>query len=487
MENGSAAPGPLEVEAGLLVDGRGGLHRDVRLLVAGGRVTAIRSREEPAGTATGTRLGSRDAVVLPGLVNAHQHGRSGPTTALGVPDAPLELWLVGLLGLPPTELHAETVAAARRLAAGGATTALHCHYTTAGTAADYERELLTIADGYNAVGIRVVIAADVRDRGEPVYGDTRAFLAGLPGPLRSWVEARLSRPLPVGAALEAVTGLRKAARGGELGLADVILGPPGPPWCSDVVWRRVAAVSDREGIPVQTHVLETRDERVQALLEYGCSAVEHLERHGVLSPWLSIAHAVWLDERDIGLLRRREVTVVTNPASNLRLHSGVAPVRRYLDDGVNVAIGTDNNSLADDESMLGELRLAAALHRRPLLDDGGVPVGDLLAMATTNAGRWLRRPHLGAVEVGAPADLVILGQGAARPFVALPAIAPAAVVCDGRVVPTAGPRGTAGGPMPAEHEELLAALRPHVTSHYQAAARRAALRFPHDTAIDVSH
>lgn len=474
----------LIVEAGYVAQPGGGLLEGQALLIEDGRVIAIAPGAELAVAEADRRLGGPDCLALPGFVNGHQHGRCDSTVALGVPDAPLECWLASLLGLPFGDPYTDTLRLCRSFAAAGVTTAVHSHYTVARTGEDYEAELRAVLAGYRDGGVRGIVAADLRDRGQPVYGAESEFLERLPAELAERVSALVGPPLPLEAALEVVAGLRAEIRADRLGDVELIYGPPGPPWCSDRLLARVAEVSEAQGACVHTHLLETWYEREFGLREYAEGTVGALERLGLLNERLFVAHGVWLDEPDREALAAAGTSVVTNPSSNLRLHAGIAPVPELLDAGVNVALGTDNMALGEREEFLDELRLLRALHRRPGIDERGLPPAALLTIATEAGGRAVGRHDIGFLEAGAPADAVLVDLARLRrpgrdPDPLELAFATAgnddlcAVVAGGRIVAEDGvpslPEPVSGSVLQSTAAvEVVEAMLPYACAHFRA-------------------
>ncbi len=129
----------------------------------------------------------------------------------------------------------------------------------------------------------------------------------------------------------------------------------------------------------------------------------------MLGPDVSLAHCVWLDEADIELVAARGAVVAHNPAANLRLRSGRAPIPELLAAGATVAVGTDGAASSDDQGTWFAMRLAAMIHRGP---DEWVSGPQALAMATTGGGRALGVEGLGTLAPGSPADVALLDQGA---------------------------------------------------------------------------
>jgi cytosine/adenosine deaminase-related metal-dependent hydrolase len=137
---------------------------------------------------------------------------------------------------------------------------------------------------------------------------------------------------------------------------------------------------------------------------------------------------VWLTDGDVGLMRETGAVVAHNPSSNLRLRSGLAPIRAMADRDVTVALGTDNLGLNDDEDLLQEARLAQLLHSPPGLDVTPLAAETVLAWATERGAAVLGPPQLGRLAPGAPADLVLARlDPIARAIDGAASIAPAVV------------------------------------------------------------
>jgi 5-methylthioadenosine/S-adenosylhomocysteine deaminase len=141
------------------------------------------------------------------------------------------------------------------------------------------------------------------------------------------------------------------------------LGPTIPLHCSDEFLIDCARLAREHGIPLQTHLAESRAQGAIGQGRYGKSPVGHLDHIGFLSEQLSAAHAIRLDDADIARLGQAGVKFAHNPSSNLRLGSGVAPVRRMLESGVIVGVGTDASNTSDGQNMFEATRLASYLSR----------------------------------------------------------------------------------------------------------------------------
>lgn len=193
--------------------------------------------------------------------------------------------------------------------------------------------------------------------------------------------------------------------------SDLMLGPSSPFNCSDSLLREIVNMADRHDLGIHMHLLETRLQRWAARKLYRDGLGTRLHKLGVLSPRLSAAHCVWVDEREMDLLAASGASAVHNPASNLKLGSGIAPVVEMKKRGVNVSLGTDGGDTSDSYSIFEQMRLAAFLSRLNTEDsDQWVTAFDALRMGTINGAQAIPawRGKIGKIQKGYRADLVIL-------------------------------------------------------------------------------
>jgi cytosine/adenosine deaminase-related metal-dependent hydrolase len=194
----------------------------------------------------------------------------------------------------------------------------------------------------------------------------------------------------------------------------LMLGPSSPMNCSDSLLREVIQVAEQFDLGVHTHLLETRLQSWAARRLHKISLCAHLAELGFLSSRLSAAHGVWLDDREMELLASAGASVVHNPASNLKLGSGIAQVAKLTKRGVNVALGTDGGDTSDTYSIFEQMKLAAFLSR-VVADDAAdwITALDALRMGTVNGAAavpaW--RNKIGKIKPGYRADLVLLKPG----------------------------------------------------------------------------
>jgi len=167
------------------------------------------------------------------------------------------------------------------------------------------------------------------------------------------------------------------------------------------------------GIGVNVHVSETRKEHEECKARHGgLTPIQYFAKCGMLDVRATAAHCVWTEPEDWAIMAEKGVTAVHNPASNLKLGSGVAPVVDMLKAGVNVALGTDGVSSNNTTDMFEDMKLAALLQNGVRLDPLALTAWDALAFATVNGAKGLGRPETGSIEVGKWADLVLLKEDA---------------------------------------------------------------------------
>lgn len=188
--------------------------------------------------------------------------------------------------------------------------------------------------------------------------------------------------------------------------------PHAPYTVSDTPLERVRVLADELDVPIHIHVHETVDEIQRALTENGQRPLERLQKLGLLSTRLMAAHMVHLTKAEIETIAATGVNVLHCPESNLKLASGMCPVQSLLDEGANVALGTDGNASNNDLDMWGEMRTAALLSKGLTMDASALPSADALAMATLNGARALGlEEEIGSIAVGKAADLAAINLG----------------------------------------------------------------------------
>lgn len=176
--------------------------------------------------------------------------------------------------------------------------------------------------------------------------------------------------------------------------------------------REVAEYTHERDLGMQVHVSETEREHEECKTRHcGKTPVEFLTDCGILVPGkngtATAAHCVWVTERDMEIMAENRVTVAHNPVSNLKLASGVAPVHKMLERGVNVGLGTDGAASNNALSVLRELQTAALIHKGVTRAADVIKMSDICKMAWNSGALSQGRPDCGRIEVGARADIVL--------------------------------------------------------------------------------
>jgi len=379
---------------------------DVSLLIDGDRITAMLPAGE--GPEEAERIDVSDRLIVPGLVNGHTHSHGALGRGGVAQDLTLEAFLSGSAWLNGSR-HVDDLRLAAELSAAelirkGCTACFDLFVelpgpTVAGTHA--------VAQAYHDAGMRAVVAPMIAD--QTIYQALPGLLERFEPPLRDMVTAM---SLPdwreiMASCAEAFASWPVAGDRVRPGL-----GPTIPLHCSDAFLEACAEASARDGLPLQTHLAETRMQQVMAGEKYGRSLTAHLAALGVLSERFSGAHGVWLSVAEADLLAGRGACICHNPMSNLRLGSGIAPVRMLADAGVCIAVGTDASNTSDGQNMFEAMRLAATLSRAQTADAADwVSTREAFAMATTGGARALGLERVGMIAPGWAADLLFLDAG----------------------------------------------------------------------------
>lgn len=202
---------------------------------------------------------------------------------------------------------------------------------------------------YRKIGIRAFIAPLVGDLPtEQAYpacpGESRHYQPQRTEVILAWME-------------EAIQRFHKPQEG-----ISILVGPTGLQLASDELYRGLIALSDKYGLARHTHCLETAAQKELSWQKSGCSAVAKLDQLGFLNAQTTLAHSIHLSEEDMAIVKERGATLVHNALSNLRLGSGIAPVIKYRDLGISVAIGCDGAASNDSQDMLEAIKIGTILH-----------------------------------------------------------------------------------------------------------------------------
>lgn len=381
---------------------------DGAVLIRDGTIAAVGPARDLGTEAAGAEIiGGDDFVIFPGLVNAHHHVGLTPLQ-LGAPDLPLELWVNYRMGARKVDPYLDTLYSGFELVRSGVTSVQHLHNRVPGGAAEVCAGARKVIRAYRDLGMRVSYSYALRDQNRVVYEDDEAFYARLPGdlaqPLRETVNALA---LPAEENIEVFHELSEEFA--ETGDVAIQLAPLNFQWCSDAALELVAEVSRTRNVPIHLHLLETPYQRAYARRRTGGSALDHLDRMGLLSDRMTLGHGVWTTEADLDLIAERDTRICHNCSSNLRLQSGWAPVNAMLARGIKVAIGIDEAGINDDRDMLLEMRQVLRLHRVPGHQARVPAVAEVFRMATEDGALTTGfGTRIGRLDAGRAADMVLV-------------------------------------------------------------------------------
>lgn len=321
-------------------------------------------------------------LVLPGLINTHTHAPMVLYRGLA-DDLALMDWLNNYMfpaeakTVSPEFVRAGTRLAALEMIESGTTTFADMYY--------FEEEVAreTKAAGLRGVLGQTVIQFPVADAKTPAEALARAEAF-----IRRFKDDPLITPAVAPHAMYTLDGpTLKAAR----------------------------ELSRQYDVPTLIHLAETRDEIQTAQERFAQSPTAYLESLGFWGPGVVAAHAVWVSEAEIALLKQRGVGVSHNPESNMKLASGVAPVTGYLRAGVALGLGTDGAASNNDMDMFEAMRVASLLQKLQTADPRAVSASTALELATMGGARVLGMDRLiGSLERGKRADVIVVETRSAR-------------------------------------------------------------------------
>ncbi|MGD9881030.1 MAG: amidohydrolase family protein [Reyranella sp.] len=385
------------------------------ILVEADRIRAIGPDLGPP--VADTVIDGRDRLVMPGLVNGHLH--SGEALFKGRYDnMPLELWMLYcypiLGGQPPGDrlIYLRSMVVAMESLKNGVTTVVDDVYELGGQSMD---QLAQVFQAYDDAGMRANVSGHIMDR---PFLDTIPFAHEmLPADLRAKAGA-LATP-GMGDYLDFCrsAAARFNDRSGRLRF---MIAPSAPQRCTEPLMLAADALARSIGSPFHTHILETKTQAVTGPEFHGKTLIRYMHDLGLLHSGTTIAHSIWVTDDDIALMGDAGCSIVHNVISNQKLGAGIAPMRKLLDAGVNVALGSDGICSNDTPRMFDVMHAAGLLHSVSSPDyDTWVAASEVLECATIKGAKSALLGHeTGSLEAGKKADLVILDLNTA-PFTPL--------------------------------------------------------------------
>jgi 5-methylthioadenosine/S-adenosylhomocysteine deaminase len=315
-------------------------------------------------------------VLMPGLVNAHTHV---PMTLLRglADDLRLDVWLMGYMMpverefVSPDFVRLGTKLACVEMISSGITCFADMYY--------FEE---SVAEATAQTGMRALCSQTVLKYPTPDAHSYEESLAEAREFIKRWKGHPLITPS---------------------------VAPHAPYTCTPEILRATADLAIEFDVPLHTHLSETAFEVETMRKEQGMPVIPYVKKQGLLEAKVLAAHCVHIDEGEMRTLLHAGAGVAHNPSSNLKLASGVAPVKRMIETGLNVGIGTDGPASNNDLDMFEEIRLATFLAKGTSGDPTALPARDTLLMATRMGAEALHLGDItGSLEVGKRADLILI-------------------------------------------------------------------------------
>ncbi|CAN5748308.1 8-oxoguanine deaminase [soil metagenome] len=336
-------------------------------------------------------IDAKDQIVIPGLINTHHHMYQSLTRATAQ-DSELFNWLQTLYpiwqNLTPGMIHVSTQTAMAELLLSGCTTSSdHLYIYPNG---------ITLDDSIEAaeeIGMRFHAA-----RGSMSVGQSQGGL-----PPDSVVE---KEPAILKETQRLIERWHDASRHS---MRRIVVAPCSPFSVSRELMRDSALLAREYGVSLHTHLAENDNDIAYTREKFNCTPAEYAEQLGWTGRDAWHAHCVKLDDEGIYLFARTGTGVAHCPCSNMRLASGIAPIRKMIDAGVNVSIGVDGSASNDGAHMLGEARMAMLLQRvahGAVKGPSAMSARQALELATLGGARVLNRDDIGAIAPGMSADIV---------------------------------------------------------------------------------
>ena len=375
------------------------------VLIDGGSIAAIGPDIEAADADRVIEGANR--LVMPGLVNAHFHSFDVPYKGY-CENLPLELWMLycypafGFRPLSREFIYLRSMVIGIECLKAGITTVLD---DILEVPTQDMQALDAVFRAYGELGIRANVSGHVINK---PFADTIPFTERfLTDELKAEMDAL---PVPT------TEGYLEFARQAISRHHDrterlrFVIAPSGPQRCTEDLLTAALELAHEHDTAYHTHVLETKMQAVTGQEHYGRSLIRYMHDIGILSERTTIAHSIWVTDEDIGLMADAQCSVAHNPICNLKIGSGIAPYRKLLDAGINLALGSDAPSGNDTPRMFDVMKFAALIHKVSTPDYTQWPrAAEILRAATINGARSAALgDKTGSLEAGKKADLLVL-------------------------------------------------------------------------------
>jgi 5-methylthioadenosine/S-adenosylhomocysteine deaminase len=375
------------------------------VLIEQDRIAAIGPNlEAPAGT---TVIDGTDRLVMPGLVNSHLH--SSEALFKGRYDnMPLEIWMLyayPILGAKPLDermVYLRSMLVAIESLKSGVTCLTDDIFESPQQTMG---QLSAAVQAYDDIGIRATVSGHVIDKN---FLDTIPFTREY---VSAELQAEVSKLTPP-SVNEYIAFAKEAHERfeGRSGRIRFMLAPSAPQRCTPELMQAANELARAWKVPFHTHIVETKVQGVTGPEMYGRSLMRYMHDLGLLNPWTTIAHSIWVTDDDIALMGDAGVSIVHNTISNQKLGAGIAPVRKLLQAGVNVALGSDGICSNDTPRMFDVMKACGLIHKVTTPDyNRWLTTAEVLHACTLGGARSaLLDKETGSLEVGKKADLIVL-------------------------------------------------------------------------------
>jgi 5-methylthioadenosine/S-adenosylhomocysteine deaminase len=329
----------------------------------------------PSGFKADRTLDGKGKLALPGFVNAHTHSAMSLFRGYAN-DIPLIEWLSNAIWpledrMKPKDAYWLSMLSIAEMIRSGITTFADMYMFMDQTAK-------AVADS----GIRAVLAR------------------GLQGPDANSDERLLEN-----------RRLWEQWHGQADGRIKVMVGPHALYTCSSDYLIKCMDLAQELGVGLHIHIAETSSEVKECNAKYGFSPVQYLNNIGLFRHPVLAAHCVHLIQEDIEILKFNNVQVAHCPASNLKLGSGIAPIKGLIDSGINVALGTDSAASNNSLSIMREMGLTALINKGIYEDPTIIPARQALNMGTSDGAKALGwDDEIGSLEIGKKADIILINR-----------------------------------------------------------------------------
>lgn len=381
-----------------------GYRENLNIIVGGNKIAYV-GPENKSGSYDRI-VDGKDMLAIPGLVNSHTH--SSEVYLKGTTDCiPLEMWLPHLFGTcgeySPRDIYLACIVGAIEMLKTGTTSVLDHLWISPEMSPD---RLDAAMQAYSDVGIRAAVAPLVDDIDQVVdLAVSRGFRLD-----KVFFGQRHSYRPSIDEQLAVIEEFFKKWHRTENGRLQCMAGPAGIQWCSEKMLHQYKDIADKYDGLMHMHALETYAQDRACWENMGKTGIAVLRDYGLLNDRISLAHSVWLTSEDIDILADHGAMVVHNPACNLKLGSGIAPIREMLDKGVVVGLGADGSASSDNQVMFDALKIAALKHNTTYVEhEKWISAREAVKMATKWGGQVLgHKGQLGYLEPDCLADIALL-------------------------------------------------------------------------------